>query len=494
RDGALFLFGEDGLPDRTFGDMGVLVTDDENDTVFYDVLVTEEMIAATGVTVGEAGMREALLITYAKGEGANSEQLFQQQVAGASADAADEGSEETGTVAQIVTTEVDNEEDYAFSLAAIDAGSVVVVGASGAQDIASAAVRKYNVLQASVSGSSWSSTTGDTSVLTGQAQDVTRTTALIPGEILSKLGKVTERGVVFSIDPLPVLKGGDTTTADSTTKDAKTTDGSTTTGSTTTGGSTTSTTAGTTKEEGDTTPPTITSTTSSTFAVTDEVIITVTTNEEAYCGYRKDYSTSVAGYDDMVTTDGIAHKINLGDALTIASHTYYVGCYDESDNVTKFPTEIQFVVTPVIISNGDFSSGILSVTTDVDASCGYNDGSDVAYDLMTKFVTTRTTDHSSSISLTTGDYTYYVRCQDISSGEETPVGTAISFTVASITQPDDQTTALFASSSPMKAGLSTALESVGSLFVSTAIAQDNTGTTSTTTTSTANNTDTNNQT
>ena len=89
RDGALFLFGEDGLPDRTFGDKGALVTDDDKDTVFYDVLVTEEMIAATGVTVGEDGIREALLVTYTKNDGANSEQLFQQQVAECSADAAE---------------------------------------------------------------------------------------------------------------------------------------------------------------------------------------------------------------------------------------------------------------------------------------------------------------------------------------------------------------------------------------------------------------------
>lgn len=197
RDGALFLFGEGGLPDRTFGDKGVLVTSDEGDTVFYDVLVTEEMIAATGVTVGEDGMREALLVTYAKGEGVNSEQLFQQQVAGVSADAAEaaeEGLQETEPVAQIVTTEVDNEEDYAFSLAAADAGSVVVVGSSGSQEVASAAVRKYTIFQSSVSGTSWKIATGNASVLTGEAQDVTRTTALIPGEVLAGLGTVTERG------------------------------------------------------------------------------------------------------------------------------------------------------------------------------------------------------------------------------------------------------------------------------------------------------------
>ncbi|MCI5211033.1 MAG: hypothetical protein D3910_20110, partial [Candidatus Electrothrix sp. ATG2] len=152
---------------------------------------------------------------------------------------------------------------------------------------------------------------------------------------------------------------------------------------------------------------------------------------------------------------------------------------------------VSFVVTPVIISNGDFSSGTLSVTTDVDANCGYKRDSDVAYVSMTKFATTGLTDHSSGITLTTGDYIYYVRCQDAVTGEETPVGTAISFTVASATQPDYQATTLLASSTPViKAGLNSALETVGNLFVSTAIAQDDTDTTSTTDDSTTDTTDT----
>ena len=141
--------------------------DDDKDTVVYDVLATDEMIAATGVTVGEDGMREALLVTYTKNDGANSELLFQQQVAGVSADAAEateKASQETEPIAQIVTTGAYNEEEYAYSLAAADAGSVVVAGASGSQYVASASVSKYTVSQSADTDTSSGAATGNPSV------------------------------------------------------------------------------------------------------------------------------------------------------------------------------------------------------------------------------------------------------------------------------------------------------------------------------------------
>ncbi|MCI5121341.1 MAG: hypothetical protein D3908_09180, partial [Candidatus Electrothrix sp. AUS4] len=358
RDGALFLFGEDGLPDREFGDLGVLVTDDESDTVFYDVLVTKKMVATTGVTVGEDGKRESLLVTYSKNEIAN-RQLFQQQVAQRAliptnaASSMDEEEEETEPVAQVVTSEVDNEEDSAFSLAAVDEGSVVVVGSSGAPEISSASVRQYTVFQSSVTGTSSNTTTGNASILTGDAYNVTRTTALIPVEVLSGIGTVTARGVVFSVDPLPVLDDDDSDTTTDDTSDDSTDDTSDDSTDDTTDDTTDDSTDTTTTDE---TAPTITSTTSSSFTDTEDVILSVTTNEVSYCGYSKDYSTSIASYDDMPTTDGITHKVTLSDTFVAGStYTYYVGCQDESDNVSKFPAEIQFnVVTASLYKNSIF--------------------------------------------------------------------------------------------------------------------------------------------
>lgn len=564
RDGALFLFGKDGLPDRSFGDKGVLVTDDDKDTVFYDTIISDEMIAATGVTTGEDGMREALLLTYTKENGANS-RIFQQQLAGSGPEIIDEETETNEPVAQVVITEEDNEEEYAYSLAAADAGSVVVVGASGAQEIASAAVRKYELFQSSVTGTSWKTETGNAYILTGAAQEVTRTTTLIPVKVNSVIGTVTEVGVVFSIDPLPVLRDSENINNDDTddaeddsdgTDDAEAETDETAPSITPSTESSFSPTEevilvvstdedatcrynakydedygemegilssslgtghhvslGTLPEdddddytfyvrckdkegnintsgtevifsvreqpslEKDTTPPTITSTTSGAFADTDEVFLTVTTNEAAQCGYSKDYLTTSDGYTAMVaSSDGITHKINLGDALPVGNHTYYVGCKDLSDNTAA--VEITFTVVADVVgvttSYFDVNTNTLSVTTDVDAHCKYRKGIDVDYDLMTDFVPTDSTLHEANLgTLAKGDYTYYVRCENLDTNEVTPVGTAISFTVASTTHQNYQTTPLFASSS-IQSGLTSALESVGELFVSTAIAQDDT--------------------
>lgn len=550
RDGALFLFGEDGLPDTTFGEKGALVVDDDKDTVVYDVLATDEMIAATGVTVGEDGLRKSLLVTYTKDDGANSELLFQQRMAEA------ESADDTpGTPSwEKETTTDDNEEGSASALAATGDGGVVVAGVSGSQDTSSASVSKYNLSSINSETSSGSSA-GNIYVWTGEPVELTRTTVLIPGKILEGFDSaVTKRGVVFSVNEFPVLEGGSST-------DSTTTDDTATV---------------------DETAPSITASTKSTFSSTEEVILAVSTDEDAICRYNADYDEDYGEMSSVLSSSfGTGHHVSLG-TLAEGDYIFYVRCKDKEGNIntsgtkitfpvkatsgtdedTKDPTitnrtstqfnsnsfthpveleiatdekaickysdtytsgevsttmstyhahtisdpenrrynytitctddagnsaeeKISFLVTPVVIKGSTYSSGelsatgtwsdntdTLSITTDVDATCKYDTG-DVAYGSMTQFTTTGNTDHKATLNdLSNGTtYTYYVRCKNAATEEETPVSTKITFTVGSATQPDNQTTKLFASSSPMKAGLTTALESVGNLFVSTAMAE-----------------------
>ncbi|MCI5149511.1 MAG: hypothetical protein D3916_09015 [Candidatus Electrothrix sp. MAN1_4] len=339
RDGALFLFGEDGLPDRTFGDKGVLVTEDETDTVFYDVLETQEMIAATGVTVDETGMRKALLLTYTKENDTNS-LLFQEQASESTNDSPGTPSWEGGGD--------DTDEDSAVSLAATDDGGVVTVGASGAQEVASASVSKYTLSSTSattVSGSAAGSgsVAGNIYVWTSEPWEVTRTTSLITVEVDPAIGTVTDFGVVFSVDPLPVLKD--------------------------------------------------------------------------------DYSSS------DVDNSGAPNISGLSPSGTVTD-----------DPVT------------------------LNVTTDVAADCGYST-SDVAYASMTKFTTTGGIDHKATLPspLSSQTYTYYVRCKNATTGEETPVSTEISFIVDTTSNSPSGATTLL---------LHNTFQTVGDLFVSTAYAAD----------------------
>ncbi|MCI5210892.1 MAG: hypothetical protein D3910_19375, partial [Candidatus Electrothrix sp. ATG2] len=499
RDAALFLFGADGLPDREFGDKGVLVTEDENDTVLYDVLVTEEVVAATGVTVGVDGTREALLITYTKGDEANSE-LFQQQLAETTAEVAGEEAEESGPVAEVVTTEMDNEEEYAFSLAAAGPGNVVVVGASGAPEIASASVRMYTVFHSSVSGSSWWTATGNAYISVDEADDVTRTTALIPVHISPEIGVVSERGIVFSTEPLPVFNSSDSSTDDTTTDEDSEGD----TGETTTEDGSAS--------EIDETPPVVTSSTKNTFLPTEPVILVVSTDEEATCRFNKGFDED---YEEMVGTlsdsFGTGHHVILGTLPeTDEGYTFYVRCKDREGNLSTSGTEVTFEVstktvveeevevevedtTPPTITSKTLKTFIsktddviLTVTTGEAASCKYSNDYSNDYSAMPSSSDGMTHQVNLGSSLSLGSHTYYVSCQDEFGNATFPEPISFEVTASlynnSIFTSEDQLTFTL----PVRAGLNTALETVGNMFVSTAIAQDDTDTTDDTTTDTTN--------
>ncbi|MCI5219767.1 MAG: hypothetical protein D3914_11430, partial [Candidatus Electrothrix sp. LOE2] len=556
RDGALFLFGEEGLPDTTFGEKGVLVVDDDRNTVFYDVLATEKMVAATGVTVGEDGKRKSLLVTYSKET--NSE-LFQQRMADAeSADDTPGTPPDSWGTGETITSTDDNEEGSASALAATGDGGLIVAGVSGSQDTSSASVSKYNLSSINSETSSGSSA-GNIYVWTGEPVELTRTTVLIPGKILEGFDSaVTKRGVVFSVNEFPVLEGGSSDS--STTTDAATTDDTT----------------------ADETAPSITESTKSTFLPTEEVVLAVSTDEDAICRYNANYDEDYGEMSSVLSSSfGTGHHVSLGTLAEDDEYTFYVRCKDVKGNINSSGKNITFEVKEETEKNsaeaperGDLSPGgnvsgssvTLSLTTDVAATCKYTDsGAGMDYSNMKKFFDeTGETEHSESVSdLADGEYTYYVRCKNTSSGaanttdakitftvdtteivveitqsyfdpdtntlsvttdvdasckykkgidtnyasmtdsflstgaklhevplgtlssgteytyyvrcknsagDETPVSTEITFTVAS-------TTSQVSPSSPMKAGLTTALESVGNLFVSTALAEEDTKTT-----------------
>ncbi|MCI5128907.1 MAG: hypothetical protein D3907_10505 [Candidatus Electrothrix sp. AUS3] len=470
RDGALFLFGENGLPDRAFGERGVLITADKQDTVFYDALITEAMVAATGVTVGEDGMRESILVTYARKDGSNATQLFQQQMTGARALAEDnEDNKDSAPVAQILTTEMDNEEEYTFSLAAADAGSVVVVGASGAQEVSQAAVSKYTIFQDGVVPTYWNTDTGNAFIFTGQPLDNTRTTSLIPVEISSELGTVTERGIVFSVDPLPTLKGSTTSTVV------------------------------------DETAPSITSSTKSSFSTAEQVLLVASTNEDAICRYNKNFDEDYEEMEGVLSSSfGSGHHVSLGQ-LAEGTYTYYVRCKDTEENINTSGTAVSFTVaaeesdaaqdtTPPTLTEStedkflSTEEVILSVSTNEDATCKYNADYDEDYSEMSGVLseTAGTGHHVSLGQLAEGSYRYYVRCKD-TEGNVNTSGTRLDFTVeddTTVTPPGGPTAFIFHNNN-FRSGMSLALKNVGELFVSTAIAQEDTESTTTATTSTS---------
>jgi hypothetical protein len=195
---------------------------------------------------------------------------------------------------------------------------------------------------------------------------------------------------------------------------------------------------------------------------------------------------------------GTGHVANLG-SLPADDYTYYVRCKDEEGNTSTSGTKVTFTVSeaevtdttaPIITNNtsGTYPSGddvLLSISTNEWAECRYDSVEDKNYDSMKEdFALTRGTKHTKlllSSDLSEGSYTYYIRCQDLSEN----VGAAqISFVVTVYSAPGSAEKLYAAGNNFLQTGLS----SVGSLFVSTAIAQEDDGSTddgTTTTTDTA---------
>jgi hypothetical protein len=116
----------------------------------------------------------------------------------------------------------------------------------------------------------------------------------------------------------------------------------------------------------------------------------------------------------------------------------------------------------------------LTVKTDVEATCKYNKDKDAPYDDMTESMVAdilNTKDHSVDLGkLSAGNYTYYVRCKNTESGETSPVGTKITFTVTAAEAAHSQ---MLNFSDQI---ISNSLHSLGSFFISTAHAQTTTTT------------------
>ncbi|MCI5145954.1 MAG: hypothetical protein D3923_10595, partial [Candidatus Electrothrix sp. AR3] len=215
RDAALFQFTADGYPISTFGINGtVMIPTSLQDDVLYDVVVTGGMIAATGFKTVDDG-REFLLVTYNQAGGSVQES--------------------TGDFkASVVTTEYSDGTDTSTAVAAVSSNTVVVVGESKTDDetSSSAAISQYTTTDFSTANTlnttniiEATAATGFPYILTGEPQNVTRTTAEIFVSIYDGLGSsITERGIVFSTLPYPTMDLDDASTDDDTTDDDTTDD------------------------------------------------------------------------------------------------------------------------------------------------------------------------------------------------------------------------------------------------------------------------------
>ena len=342
RDAALFQFTAGGDPDPDFEDNGVLVTAvGAEDDVLYDVVAEDKYIAASGfTTVGN--IREFLFITYEDSrvtvqqtpasevenqilaDGSNL-RITDLQVE-ESFDEYQAAQEPEELLLDVVTTEFGDGDDVATALAVVPSSGIVVVGVSAQSETTSTAVGKY-VLQAVPVGA-LGLEAGNTFIFTGQAYDVTRTTANIPVQVaFNPAISVGERGIVFSTVPNPILKddSGD---------------------------------PGEPVDPGDdTTPPTIDP---SRKDNTDNgtVKLSAKTNEKATC----EYSDDQVNYNPMTTTiDGFDHSSDeIKGFIAGDEYRYYFRCQDVAQNESS--KEYIFIFGDPISSNGTINKTLQIVS------------------------------------------------------------------------------------------------------------------------------------
>jgi uncharacterized delta-60 repeat protein len=402
RDAALFRFTADGQPDSGFEDNGVLVSQaGPEDDVLYDAAVVEGNVAAAGFkTVG--GQREFLLAVYKQNEAG-------------------------GLTADLLTTGFSSN-DTATALAAAE-GGLVAVGESIDAAASKAAVSKYTVeaeqtgyAQVMVDGAvlnTGENTLVDSSsqyVVTGLPYEVTRTTAIIPAEVLSGAGSVSERGIVFSTTPDPAYSGGSSSNGDA---------------------------------------PILSDLSPQGTFDNGTVTLQARTDVNASCKYD---DTAGTAYDQMEnslsTEDGKLHLKTL-TSVAVGEYTYHVRCKNTSsgavnttDGIISFKVTSSgtpattgatgsgtiggsITVPPTVPTGGSTPTSVkisesmpdqfnvkdpvlLQVTTSDAATCKYSTSANSIFEGMTDFSVASDggRNHSSLIKLDIEEYQYYVRCKD----------------------------------------------------------------------------------
>jgi len=181
RDSALFRFTENGFPDDTFGNAGVLVSPaSPDDDAFISIAMNQEGLGAAGYS--ENGSERKFLFVYF------SEQ--QQNYL-------------------VITTDFDHQDSISFALATQADGKMIAAGYTQDGGVSSFALTRYSATDNDSADNS-TQTVDSTGIVvdfveTKLITDITRVSAASGGVIDPGTGLIfTKRGVVFSIDEDPV--------------------------------------------------------------------------------------------------------------------------------------------------------------------------------------------------------------------------------------------------------------------------------------------------
>lgn len=381
RDAALFAFDKDGSPSEQVGESGVLIAKEgEGDDTLFSV-VGGAVPAAVGYTT-EAGEQSFLQVTLEptsvsvattsgtdNGVTSNTEtfRISDLQVAESYEDFVASAPDAASYVVKSVSTDFDAGNAVGFDVAVQPDGKVVAVGYSEGNGTSNVAVSRYTDATAASSQRSTAVAYPEDNawfIETKPVTDITVKNAVGGGYIQPGAGSFTQRGVVFSTAPYPVLKQDNV-------------------------------------GEGVNGP---TATITAPIAGADyalPVTLLVTTDGRATCRYGTasgiDYNSVSIAMNVINGTGGQSHEALMDASILTdnASNTVYVHCRDA--NGTYGPqTSVTFDVN-VTSDNGTGSAATiiypeantnhtlpvdLSVTTDVAATCRYGTISGQDYSAM----------------------------------------------------------------------------------------------------------------
>jgi hypothetical protein len=162
---------------------------------------------------------------------------------------------------------------------------------------------------------------------------------------------------------------------------------------------------------------------------TKGITIKVATNVAATCKYSTTAGTTFANMSDKFSkTGGTTSSTRFNGLSDGNEYNIYVRCQDDSGNTNTEDYNITFSVegsnsdtTPPTMSEAGPSGSLESTTTSVTLTVKTNEPSTCKYDtksfnykrLSNTFSNTGGTDHTSSVSVESGQsYRYYVRCED----------------------------------------------------------------------------------
>lgn len=347
RAAALFRFTAEGVPDSSFGEDGVLVTDvGPEDDVLFSLAGNEQGLNASGFTTVN-GSRDFLLVAYERGGGQPSYQEPPPSLLGESygmvyigelqvSDSFEEyiNFDENALLPAVMTTSFGIGDSVSYALAMQGDGKAVTVGTAGDSDMTSMVVARYGkTSEVKVEAEKIKSIGNSVFVTTTPPSDVTATGASTGGYINPGLGIVDQRGVVFSIAPYPVCNancasgvvddGGNPPSGDDT---------------------------------GDGTGAPVISNPSPTGVIaTTTTTLSVTTNVNATCKYG---SIGGVDYDSIqnlfADTGDTSHSQSISGLADGQSYTYFVRCENNATgDVDTIDYQISFTVDVSAVTSSE---------------------------------------------------------------------------------------------------------------------------------------------